>query len=131
MAADEHPKVKLARAIWDATAEGDPQRLRELMADDVVWRDYGRSPMSGEYIGPEQVIDHLGRIGEAADELRSTLHTIFYNDEGAVLLYGVDARRGSRSLQLEQLLMLRFENDRLIAAYAIPTDQYENDRFWS
>lgn len=131
MAEDEHPKVKLARAIWAAAAEGDPRRLRELMADDVVWRDYGRSPISGEYVGPGQVIDHLGRIGEAADELRSTLHTIFYNDEGAVLLYGVDARRGAKKLQLEQLLMLRFENDRLIAAYSVPTDQYENDRFWN
>jgi len=127
---EEHPSVALARQLWNATAEGDPGRLRHLLEDHVVWRVFGGTPQAGEFIGPDQVIDHLAQLGEATDELRSTLHTIFYNDEGAVLFYGTEARRGSRRLTMDYLLMLRFRAGRVAAAFSVPTDQREHDNFW-
>jgi len=127
---DEHPSIALARRLWSAVADGDGDTLRDLLTDNVVWRAYGESPIGDEYVGPDQVLDHLAQVGESADELRSNLYTIFYNDEGAVLFYGTDARVGAKRLEMDYLLMLRFQEGRVTAAFSVPTDQHEADRFW-
>lgn len=126
----EHPSLDLARRIWTAIAEGDAETLRGYLRPQVVWRAFGGGAPA-EHSGREPVIEHLARLGESADELRSTLRTVFYNDEGAVLFLGVEARRGTRHLNMDALLLFRFQDGQLAAAFYVPMDQHENDRFWT
>ena len=127
----DHPHLTLARALWAATADGDAEALRLLFHADVQWRAVGLNPLSGLYHGPEEVLHYLAKVGESSDQFTSRFESVYVNDEGAVIVYHVSARRGVKTLEMDYLLRLEVRNGRITQATMIPLDQRENDEFWS
>ena len=125
-----HPHLELARSLWSAAAEGDAPAVRSVLNDAVVWRSTGLSRLSGEYRGPDGVLEYLVEVGEAVDELTSRIDDVFVSDDGAVIAYHVSARRGSKSLEMDYLLRLRIRGGRIVEGLVVPVDQRENDDFW-
>jgi len=128
--ASEHPNAILARALWQATADGDAEAIGRCLSDGVVWTSMGRNPLSGQHVGPEGVIEYLADVGEAADELRSALEGVYVNATGAVVLYHVSARRGAARLEMDYLLLLRIEDGLVTRGLMVAVDQARNDEFW-
>lgn len=126
----EHPNARIAMRMWQAAADGDGPELRKIFSDAIVWRSPGRNPLSGEFHGPDAVLDYLARVGEDATELKLTLDEVFPNDSGAVLTYHVSARRGAQALEMDGLLRLAIRNGQVISAISVPVDQLTNDEFW-
>jgi ketosteroid isomerase-like protein len=102
----DHPHLTLARTLWSAAADGDAEALGLLFDEDVCWRTIGLNPLSGEYRGPEEVLDFLAQVGEASDEFSSQLGSVYVNDEGV-------------------------RNSLIVEALTVPVDQRTNDQFWS
>ena len=127
----DHPNLTLARRLWGATAKADAATIRELLADDVVWRAAGENPLSGDYHGSEGVVRYLTLVAETADKVRSDLETIYFNDDGAVLSYRVSASRGPRELEMAILLVLHIAGGKITRATSVPVDQSANDDFWT
>jgi len=127
----DHPHFTLARTLWSAIADGDAEALGLLLAEDVTWCAVGLNPLSGVYQGPDEVLDYLARVGEMTDEFSSRLESIYINDEGAVVIHHVSARRGGRSLEMDFLTRLSVRNAVVVEALMLPIDQRENDEFWS
>ena len=50
-----HPNERLLRQEYEARAGRDDTSLADLFADDIVWHVPGRSTISGDYRGKEQV----------------------------------------------------------------------------
>jgi ketosteroid isomerase-like protein len=121
----------LARRLWTAVAEGDPDTLRKFLAPRAVWRAYGANPLSGEYRGADGVIEYLASVGELVDRLRLSLHGIFSNDDGAIIDLHVSARRAERQLEVDFLLTLRIADGEVVEARTIAVDQLTNDAFWA
>lgn len=121
----------LARRLWLAVADGDPETLGKFLAPRVVWRAYGENPLSGEYLGAEGVIEYLASIGERVDGVRLSLNGIFSNDDGAIIDLHVSARRGERRLDVDFLLTLRIDGAEVTEVRSIAVDQRLNDAFWS
>lgn len=128
---ENHPNAVLARDLWTATAEGNADALRELFAEDIAWRTYGTNPLAGEIKGPEAVLSYLATVGEEADELTSTLKSLYVNDDGAVILFHISASRGEKQLEVDYLMLFRLEDGRAVSAMMVPVDQEANDSFWS
>ena len=127
----EHPNAVTGRRLWEATAEGSAEAIRELLADDVIWRAPGRNLLSGEYHGPEGVVDYFARVGELSDDIRLTLRGVYAGQEGAVLAYHASVRRGVKRMEMDFLLRLDVRAGKIIDAASVPVDQPENDQFWS
>jgi ketosteroid isomerase-like protein len=127
----DHPYLTLARTLWSAIADGDAEALGLLLAEDVAWRAVGLNPLAAVYRGPDQVLDYLARVGEMTDEFSSRLESIYINDEGAVVVHHVSARRGVRSLEMDFLTRLGVRNGVVVEALVVPVDQRANDEFWS
>jgi ketosteroid isomerase-like protein len=127
----DHPNAAFATAFWDAVAQGDSDAVRALLADEVVWRAGGGHPLSGEFHGPDAVIDYLARVGESADELTTELKDIFVNDQGAVVLYHLSARRELKRLETDLYLELEICDGELIRAGSVSFDQVASNEFWS
>ena len=127
----EHPNRTLARRLWNAIAAAEVEEVRAVIAPKSVWRLYGTSPLAGSYEGIDAILDFLASVGEGADELQSDLVDIFVSHRGAVLRYTTHALRGSRVLDVEQLLLLRIDDGRVVEAVFVPIDQHRHDRFWS
>ena len=126
----DHPHVALARTLWTAVADGDAESVRLLLARDVVWRSIGSHPRAGEYRGHDGVLDYLASAGETVDGLESSLHGIYLGDDGAIIWYHVDARRGRKRLSMDFVLRLRIRESRVTEALVVPVDQRRNDAFW-
>jgi ketosteroid isomerase-like protein len=127
---ENHPNAVLARELWSATAEGDADALRELFAEDIAWSTYGTNPLAGDLQGPEAVLSYLATVGEEADDLTSTLKSLFVNDEGAVILFHISATRGEKRLEVDYLMIFRLEGGLAVSAMMVPVDQEANDAFW-
>jgi SnoaL-like domain len=63
----EHANATLARRGYAAFASGDLDTLRTLMAEDAAWHQPGRTPIAGDYVGRERVIDYFGKLFERSD----------------------------------------------------------------
>jgi ketosteroid isomerase-like protein len=44
-----HPNEELTRRAYDAFSRGDADTLRQLFADDAVFHEPGRNPVSGDH----------------------------------------------------------------------------------
>jgi ketosteroid isomerase-like protein len=122
---------RIARDLWDAVSKGDVERVERLCSPDLVWHTSGRGPRAGTVRGREQVLDHLGRIGEDADQFESTLEDVMVGPRYAALVYHVTGLRGDQRLESDWVLLLRISEGRLAEAWSIPRDQYAVDEFWS
>ena len=121
----------LARKLWTAAADGDPATISKFLAPGVVWKAWGRNPLSGEYHGASGVIEYLASTGEHVDRLRLSLNGIFSNEDGAILDLHVSAARGERRLEVDFLLTLEIRDAVVVSAQTIAADQHANDEFWS
>ena len=126
----EHQNSVLAKDLWQAVADGDGERIRLMLDEDVYWTSVGDNPIAGDAQGPDDVLDQLAIIGEITDDLRSSLRSVFVNDEGAVALYHVSATRGTKTLEMDYLLLLRIVDGRVVTALSVPFDPSVNDEFW-
>jgi ketosteroid isomerase-like protein len=127
---ENHPNAILARELWSATAEGDADALRRLFAKDISWQTFGDNPLAGAIHGPEAVLSYLATVGEEADDLCSTLNSLFVNDEGAVIYFHISATRGDKKLEVDYLLLFRLQDGQAVSALMVPVDQKVNDAFW-
>ena len=94
----EHPNVTLLRRGYEAFAQGDMDTLNNLFADNIVWHEGGRNPLSGDYKGIEQVLGLFGKLFELTEgTIKVEVHDILANDEHAVALVTISAsRKGKR-----------------------------------
>jgi ketosteroid isomerase-like protein len=127
---EEHPNAALTRRVFAAFGR-DAKAVSAALARDVVWRVPGHTVMSGEYRGRREVIEFLRRTGLETDgTYRSTLHTVFANDEWAVAIYRAAGRRNGIELDVDQALVIRCEDGAWKDVTAVPLDS-AFERFWS
>ena len=127
---EEHPNAARVRRLFQAFGR-DPKAIAAAFARDVVWRVPGNTIMSGEYRGPLEVVEFLRRTGlETGGTYRSSLHTVLANDEWAVAVYRASGTRNGVELDVDQALVIRFEDDRLKEVTAVPLDS-AFERFWA
>jgi hypothetical protein len=87
--------------------------------------------MSGEYRGRRAVVEFLRRTGLETDgSYRSSLHTVFADDDWAVAIYRATGRRNGIDLDVEQALVIRCENGLWKDVTAVPLDS-AFERFWA
>src|ERR1700730_11262399 len=93
-----HPNEDVVREGFAAFGRGDMDALRDkFLADNVRWHLPGRNPLSGDYEGPEQVMQYFARILElTGGTLSIDLHDVLANDNHAVALYTIGGDRAGK-----------------------------------
>ena len=73
------------KRAYAAFAEGDLATLSELIAPDCVWHAGGRSQMSGDYVGQEQILEYFGQLYVETDgTFTATLTDVGETETGLV-----------------------------------------------
>jgi uncharacterized protein len=127
-----HPNEDLVRRGYDAFTKGDVDALRQVFADDTVFHEPGRSPLSGDYQGFDQVLGFFGMLGErSGGTFRVTLHDVAASDEHAVGLHVSDAEREGRVLHSQQAIVFHVRDGMVSEAWALHYDQHATDEFWA
>lgn len=115
-----------------AAAAGDMAALAATLSPDVVWHQPGGNQLSGDHVGPDAVVAHLGRFMELSGGT-FTLSTESVAEAGALVATTVRftaSRAGRADLDQRGVDVFRVEDDRIVEVWLISEDQAEEDAFW-
>jgi ketosteroid isomerase-like protein len=59
--------IENTRRAYRAFGEGDIGTLTSLIAPDCIWHVNGRSVLSGDYVGYEQILGYFAKLAELSD----------------------------------------------------------------
>ena len=126
----EHPNAALTRRVFAAFGK-DAMAISAAFSRQIVWRVPGNTAVSGEYHGRREVVEFLRRTGLETDgTYRSSLQTVFANDDWAVAIYRATGRRNGIDLDVDQALVIRCEDGLWKEVTAVPLDS-AFERFWA
>lgn len=115
------------QAFFTAYANKDVTAVRDVMANDIVWRIPGHHPLAGDKHGVEEVLaffDQLGKAGFQAEPLAVA-------EQGD---YVIDHHRGwstvGSGLDLTWCLVFRFEGGKIKDVTNYCGDQHKADLFF-
>ena len=130
MTEPEHPNAALVRRVFAAFGK-DAKAVSAAFTRDIVWRVPGHTVMSGEYRGRREVVEFLRRTGlETGGTYRSSLHTVFADDDWAVAIYRATGTRNGIDLDVDQALVIRVADGLWQEVTAVPLDS-AFERFWA
>jgi ketosteroid isomerase-like protein len=127
----DHANAALVRSLFDAFARKDGLAVRDLFAEEAVWRVGGRSVLAGTYRGRREIVRFLGSLprltgGTYSSELIDTLAS----ETRAAVLYRARGEREGRTLDIDQVLLFRIRDGRIADVQALPGDPVAFDAFW-
>jgi len=112
---------------------GDAAPLRALLTDDIEWHVPGSSPIAGDHVGPEAVMDYFARRRDrAARTFRMEPGDLLTGDGDrvAVLTDGL-ATLGGREERWSTVGLYRLRDGRIAGCWLLPLDPAAFDRIWS
>jgi ketosteroid isomerase-like protein len=122
----------IVRRIFDAFARKEGLALRGLFAEDAVWSVPGRGAMAGVYDGREAIFRFLAKLPKETDgTYGSRLLDVLASNDRAAALYRASGSRHGRTLELDQVLLFRFEEGLVKHVLALPTDPDAFEEFWA
>ena len=125
--------VKTMKAFIEALQPGDTTAAKDLLADHVVMMIRGKSLLSGEYRGPDGVLELLSKMDELANgthKVVGTLALMVHNNHIHTVV-AETATRNEQTLRYNRALIFEVSNDKIVMGQAFEDDQYAFDAFWS
>jgi ketosteroid isomerase-like protein len=128
----DHPNLELMRRGYAAYTSGDLETIDRLFADDVVWHVSGRSPISGDYTGKEQVFGFFGKLQElSGGTSRVEVHDLLADDDHGVAIVTQTASRDGRTYEGRVTHVLHLRDGKVTEFWDAYVDQYASDEFWA
>ena len=94
-----HPNEDTLRKLYDALGRGDVPTVLGLLTDDVRYHISGRSKVSGDYAGKDEVVGFIGKLMElSGGTFRVQVLDVLANDEHGVVLTTETAQHDGRVL---------------------------------
>ena len=132
----EHPHVALIHKFYNFIGQGNMEKLRTILKEDIVWHLAGKSPLAGEWQGVDDIFlnsDSIGatvlRLGDGA--FGSELLHVFANDIRAVSITRDYYTGEGNHFDLRLMLFFAVEDGQIAEIWEVPFDQYEFDRFFN
>ncbi|WP_406503387.1 nuclear transport factor 2 family protein [Streptomyces sp. NBC_00212] len=122
----------LVRQGYRSFAEGDIPAVLQILDPGITWHVPGRSPLSGDYHGPEGVLKFFGLCQDLpGGTLRVEADEILADGERVVVLSTVSAERHGRSWSAPEVHVWRVSGQRAVEFREFQGDQEAEDAFWS
>lgn len=114
-----------------AAAAGDMAALAATLTEDAVWHQPGANQLSGDHVGPEAIVAHLGRF-MALSGGTFALETESATESGNLVSTTVrfTAQRDAAHLDQHGVDIFRVEGDRIAEIWLIGENQAVEDQFW-
>ena len=123
----EHPNVETMRRGYAAFLSGDMDTVSSLFDDGITWHIGGSSPLTGDFVGKQDVFAHFMRLGELTKgTVGLDIHAILADDEHAAVL--VDASHSAPAPYRGREVHVWHLHDGLAAEFwSFPEDQMALD----
>ncbi|PWI41036.1 nuclear transport factor 2 family protein [Streptomyces sp. ICBB 8177] len=117
---------------YRAFAAGDLSAVLQVFDSDITWHVPGRSPLSGDYHGPDEVLKFFGLCQElSGGTLKVEAEEILAAGERVVVLSKVSAERHGESWSASEVHVWRVVGGRAVEFREYQADQEAEDAFWA
>ena len=121
----------LMRRAYEDFERGDLDLLRTVMADEVTWHEPGRSPLAGDYKGPEAVLQFLAELRRrSAGTFRVEVLDVISEPERVVVFQRETAEMNGRTLDAIAVLDFEVHHQKITEVTVYQADTYQFDEFW-
>lgn len=122
----------LVRRFYNLRRTGDPEKLRALIREDVVWREPEIGGHMGELLGVDAVLDMIRRAQRTTggsfsldiDEIIAT-----GSDCAAVIRWQAD--KGEQRIEGRELAVFRIDGGLICKACFFPENLENDHAFWA
>jgi hypothetical protein len=113
-----HPNAQTLHDAMETVNTDDPRAAMDLLADDVEWYEIGRAePTRGKEAVMQRFQESFGET-----EVQATEHAVVADDEHAVQLMNVVARRGDKTLNYRTAEIFHMRDGKITARWAFSDD---------
>ncbi len=82
-----HANETMIRTAYDAVSTGDLQPMLTMLSDEIRWNVTGDSPLAGEYVGKDGVLQFFGAMAQQYNNtLDVQVREVLANQHRAVVL---------------------------------------------
>jgi uncharacterized protein len=128
----ENAYGSLIRRLYRDFEIGDMDLLRVVLSDAVVWHEPGRSPLAGDYNGPDAVLGLLQELKTRSDgTFEIEVLDVIDEPERVVVFQRETADRGQRRLDEVAVVDFEVHHEKITEVTVYHGDQYEFDEFWA
>jgi ketosteroid isomerase-like protein len=128
----EHPNASVVRQLHGAFSKGDLDGALATFTDDAVWHTAGKSPLSGEARGKDQIRALFMKLMELSEgTFRAELHDVTASDEHAVYLGRDKGQRAGKSLDEPDSVVCHIRDGKISEAWQSAINQDSWDDFWA
>jgi ketosteroid isomerase-like protein len=122
----------LLRHAYHAFADGDIATVLQTLAADITWHVPGRSPLSGDYRGHDEVIGFFTKAMElSGGTLRVDVDELLADGDRVVALTTVSAQRDGRRWSSPEVHVWRLVGGVAVDFREYQGDQQSEDEFWT
>jgi ketosteroid isomerase-like protein len=124
--------AELHRRQAEMYAGGPVEPVAELLAEGIVWRVPGSSPIAGEHCGVEAVLAYFAKRRELASATME-MHPgeVLTDGEAVVQLVDGTARFGDEEVSWRTVGVYRIEDGRIREVSLVPLDLDRFDGIWT
>ena len=128
----ENAYGSLIRRLYQDFEVGDPDLLRVVLSDAVVWHEPGRSSLAGDYEGPDAVLGLLRELkARSGGSFAIEVLDVIDEPERVVVFQRETASRDD--LRLDEVAVVDFEvhHGKITEVTVYHGDLYRFDEFWA
>ncbi len=120
--------VEIVQRYYEVYAEGDPEALREFLAEDIVWRIPGHGPLAGEKRGIDEVLAFFGQLAKGG--FRAETIVLAAAGDWVIDLHRGWSTEGEGQVDITWALAFRIVDGRIAETMNFAFDQYAADTYW-
>jgi uncharacterized protein len=124
--------LDLIRRGYDAFGSGDITTVLGILDPNIHWHVPGRSPLSGDYKGHDEVVAFFTKTQElAAGTFSIEINDMLASQQRVVVLCTVSAQRHGQHWSTPEVHVWRVANGQAVEFREYQGDQEAEDEFWS
>ncbi len=122
----------IIRKAYEDFARGNTADVFAAFDADIRWHVPGHSPLSGDYVGHDQIGAFFQRTMELSQgEFSIDVQKVLSDDDVVVVLATVNARRNGVAESFPEVHVWRIRNGKATEFREYQGDEQREDRFWS
>ncbi len=124
----EDQNMAVVRRFYEGYAAGDPEKIRETLADDVTWLIPGHHPLAGLKRGAEEIVAFFDQLGKA--NFRAEVLSLSASEDSVVDVHRGWGEHGDAKLDINWVLYYRIRNGKIAEVQNFAGDQHAADFFF-
>jgi len=128
----ESGNKEVVEAYFNCLAKGDLDHLAQLMSDEIIWHQPGKSELSKTYHGKQELFGLFGQfmnISQGSFKIDS-VKSIMSNGDLVTADLHFSAIRPGKSMAMQGVDLMKIQNGKIKEVWLFSGDQDEEDAFW-